>query len=643
VPDDQVDKVHSFAVAFDQGQETEQARLPLGAKPLDARHTKRVTKWVAEHGPQILAAPNQQPSEWGRLLRELSRMRLVIHNAKHDLHQFRAGLRGCEGLPPERGGGLDLEPAVVSCTQIAQAVIDPRYGTALKSTSVRLNLGAELGLDEGTEDQEQLAMKPWLGPKTDARYDLVPWGVSSPYAKLDAALHLLLWEWQQSYLNDPTSGAVGMARHVGRETALMRTLYRMETRGVGYDAAASRKEADKAQAMADAVAGSLPFKPTYPGAQKYFFGPEFDEAGEPTGNLGHLPYNDKITKGGKPQVDEESIRRLADEDVPHAKQFARWAELNSAISKWFGAWAEMTGADGRLRTNHRQASVISGRLAVERAQLQAIPQPYQIPEGLRQVRELFVAKPGHTLWEIDVSQAEIRIATALARCQPMLDQFLEGRDSHSAACWLMFRNEFRYDDGTPMASLEEAEQQHPRWHEYRQVSKRCNLGILYGAGVNTIRSEIKKFTGVEYEFGLVRRWIEQWRAAFPPFVKFLESSARLAERHGHVRLMNGRLRYFSHFEPTHKAGNQRVQGSQAEAIKDSLVRVDREMPGSVLLCIHDSIVAEFPTDTGESLAQAVAGILVQEFEHAFAKPWVQGGPRVVVPFKADVKRFGAKN
>jgi DNA polymerase I-like protein with 3'-5' exonuclease and polymerase domains len=387
------------------------------------------------------------------------------------------------------------------------------------------------------------------------------------------------------------------------------------------------------------VASLLPFKPTYPGAQKYFFGPEED------GGLGHLPYDDKMTAPskthpqGQPQVDEETISRLAAEGLPHAKEFKRYAELRAANEKWYRAWAELTGPDGRLRTSYKQATVISGRLAVGRAQLQAIPQSYKIPEGLVPVRRFFVPKPGHQLWEVDVSQAEIRIATAVARCQPMLDQFLSGQDSHSAACWLMFRAVFEADG---CATLQEAEQ-HPKWNEFRQVAKRCNLGILYGAGVNTIRTQLKLFTGIDYPQRQVREWVEGWRAAFPQFVRFLEAAARKAVTHGWVRLVNGRVRWFSAYEPTHKAANQIIQGSQAEVIKLVMNVVEAKYPGMLLLSIHDSVVLEIPDHLVEKVVADVERIMIAEFEKAFAKPWVPGGEVVTVPFAADSKQWEYAN
>ena len=74
------------------------------------------------------------------------------------------------------------------------------------------------------------------------------------------------------------------------------------------------------------------------------------------------------------------------------------------------------GGDGRIRTSFRQTKVVSGRLSVERVQLQAIPHDYQLGTlGVEGVRSFFKPDDGFELWEVDISQAEIRVATAVAR------------------------------------------------------------------------------------------------------------------------------------------------------------------------------------------------------------------------------------
>lgn len=604
--DPNTNQVVAQAIPFDQGVND----LPLGPKNLSTGHTKRLAKWPDWAKDEVV--PNRPPSDFERFLDVLEQIqpRLIYHNMKFDNLMFATGLRG---LPTT---GRDLEPLFDWDTQLAQHVREPQMPTSLKPTAVRLML-----TEAGAEDAEQEALAPWLGPKTgknaDPRYDLVPWSVMNAYATKDAVLTLLLEEFHELHL-DPDEEPDTL-RHVYREFNLVRTLYRMERRGIGFDADECLRSAKILRAEMDRVGETLPFKggtgkPTPVAARKFFF------ADRP-------PYKDKITKGGQPQVDEEVITRLAKEGVPWAAEYEQHESIKSALSKWYEAWPARIGADGRLRTCHRQGRVVSGRLAVERVQLQAIPHDYLIPmldRGVTSPRKMFRAKPGHLLQEFDVSQAEIRIATAMAKCEPMLVGILNGDDSHSIATKLMF-------------GVDESD---PKWEQFRQIAKRCNLGILYGAGVKAIVEQIAKFTGILYKDKQVRGWISDWKNAFPQFAGELESAARVAERTGFVRLYNGRERWFSDYEPSHKAFNQIVQGSLAEVMKDLMHEVDTLYPDELLLQIHDSLILETPVDQAEIRSKQVCDLMAQRFEEAFAKPWESGGPIVRVPFVSDTKVFG---
>jgi DNA polymerase I-like protein with 3'-5' exonuclease and polymerase domains len=621
------------AVAFDQGVD----HLPLGDKPLDDRTMKRLSKWPDWALDED--AGNLPPERFVDLTKQFSRLRICWHNAKFDLSMFRAGLRG-----EEAGTAINLEDNTYWDTQLAQSVIDPREGIGLKPLAVRLHLGHELGVKEGMEDDEALALKPWLGPKTgknaDPRYDLVPWSIMGPYARMDAALTILLREQQWELLEEEYAFVM---THISREIDLMKVLYRMEGRGVGFDVDGALRMEKLIEEERQRVSATLPFEPTPNKARKYFFG-------ERPEGLGHGLFEDKLTeKKREPQVDDEVITRLASEvweGQEVAKVYQRHEALKSANSKWYGAWPYLAGPDGRLRTNHKQASVISGRLAVERIQLQAIPQPYQMPkvEGLVGVRDLFIETVvcpcgcgPLEMWEFDVSQAEIRIATAAARCRPMLEGFYRGDDSHSIATRLMFRELFDQD------GYSEGEERHDMWEELRAVSKRCNLGILYGAGVKVIREQIMKFTGITYPMRQVGVWVNQWNAAFPEMGERLDTMSRMAQRQGFVKLVNGRQRWFSPYEDVHKAFNQEVQGSLAEVMKDVMIQTENEFPNALLLQIHDSVILRLSRCQIEAGArERVAKIMTNAFEEAFTFRWPDTGKLVRVPFRSDAKRFGRK-
>jgi hypothetical protein len=638
------------AVAFDQGI----VDLPLGEKDIPTRHWRRINKtkpieaWiggevveVVPHDEFMKPAPNLDPKWFDVLTAWLSCQRTIWHNAKFDMQQFLAGLRG-RGEVAQDGGDYNLEDSFWWDTQLVQSVIDPRFGTSLKPTSERLRLGREVGIEMGHEADEARALAPWRGPMTgkdaDPRYDLIPWQVIDPYATGDALLTLLLCE-QQGRLLDEDAGY--WWSHIQRQFELMIALYRMENRGIGFDAEGCREQRDRLEIAKERIAERLPFDPTPDKARVYFFNdPDDDE--KP--GLGVIPYTNQITAGGKPQVNEEVITRLthhADERVAEvAERYQEHESVKSAISKWYGAWPEFVGPDGRLRTCYRQAKVVSGRLSAERVQLQAIPQDYRLPdlkalgakEPLVSIREFFEAKPGYRHWELDVANAEPRIATMIARCEPMYRGIvIDGQDTHSIATILMFAEEMGEDFGPD----------HPDWTEFRQVGKRCNLGILYAAGPATIRDTIRKETGIDYPLAQVKQWVEQYRKAFPQFVGATEYWSRFADKNGYVRLINGRLRYFASHEPLHKAFNQVIQGSVAETMTDGMIAVEDRVPDAMLLQVHDSLVLEVP-EGAEGVAQfALAAATVRHtFEQAFRLRWKPNEARRFMPFPVDCKPFG---
>lgn len=645
------------AVAFDQGV----VDLPLGDKDLETRHLRRINKtkpmeaWIGGEPVEVIPqewfhrpAPNLDPKWFDVLVSWFACQKVIYHNAKFDMQHIRAGLRGRGGVAQD-GGDYDLESSFWWDTQLAQAVLDPRFGTSLKPTSERLNLGAAVGIEKGHEADEQRALGPWRGPMTgknaDPRYDLIPWEVMDPYATGDPLLTLLLAEYQGRLLDE---GEGHWWSHIARQFDLMIALYRMENRGVGFDADGCRVERDRLEIAKGRVAQALPFDPTPDKARVFFFG-DPDDDDETKRGLGVIPRSDKMTDGGKPQVDEEVIHALAkhaDDRVREvAGQYEQHEEIKSAISKWYGAWPEFVGEDGRLRTNYRQAKVVSGRLSAERVQLQAIPHDYQLPDlmalgasrPLRSIREFFVPRDGYALWELDVANAEPRIATMIARCQPMYQAVvIDGQDTHSAATLLMFAGEIGEDeDGNEFGPG------HADWTEYRQVGKRCNLGILYAAGPATIRDQIRKFTGIDYPLSQVRPWVEQYKKAFPQFVGATDYWSRFAESNGYVRLINGRLRYFASHEPLHKGFNQVIQGSVAETMTDAMIGVEAAVPDAMLLQVHDSLVCEVPIGAEGVTQFALAAATVRHtFEQAFTLRWREGEAKRFMPFPVDSHPFG---
>lgn len=488
--------------------------------------------------------PNLNGSDWAELLDWLATQRLVFHNDKFDLGHLWVGT--------DQWQGRDLRSQLVGDTLLAAHELDP-------------------GLDAGLDDLENRlgyftaeVRDQWHKSKAKrANVSRMAWVDAQQYAALDAEATLAVYENQQERFGEGEGDWLGYLQ----EIALSRTLTGMEHRGIGYDVAKSQEAADQLHRVQNQIKAGLPFRPTVPAARKYFFG-----------QLKHEALN--YTAKGTPQLDDREVARLVELKVPHAREYQRLRKLQTASSMWFDGYAELCGWDGRLRTMFSQAKVVSGRLSSTRVNLQSIPHDYQLQdvlaEGVPSPRSLFVPKARAKLWELDLSQAELRVAAREANCERMLEMLRNEEDLHGNVAKALFRD----NPGSPT------------WEKSRSVGKRANFAFIFGVAEDTFQATLIAQLGLYLPIQECRRIVQDWRKLFPEFTWAIHVYMERANHWGYVRLINGRPRHFRNYEDKHKAFNQYVQGSLAELMKEWLVQADGVCPDISLLTIHDSLVLE---------------------------------------------------
>lgn len=500
--------------------------------------------------------PNLGVEEWRALLAWLDGRRLVFHNARFDLMHLREGTR--------HWAGRDLEPSYVWDTSLAAHILWPRHGIALKPTAERL------GLTGGGERDTERAVKEWIkgaklgkgiGTKDNPRYDLAPWDLIEPYAAKDAELTILLYHHQREALDRNEA----MWGRVIREIELSRTLYRMEKRGVGFDAEGCLEQADVLERMMEKVRASLPFTPSVPGAKAYYFG-----------ELGIKPI--KTTDKGGAQLDDEVRRILIDRGYPHVKDYDDYVRYEKALSMWYRGWPDRVGDDGRIRCTFRQAYVKSGRLSVERVQLQAIPKDDKEIPGVVGLRSFFRARPGHVLWNLDLSQAELRVASKMAGCTRMLEMLEGGADLHGITTEQIFG----------------IDRSHPEWKAKRDIAKRLTFGGIFQIGAKRFKETLSKLAGIDWSLDECDQAVKAWRNLYPEFGRAYQRYDRQAQDQGYIEIIGGERSYFGERDYSNSAWNRRVQGSLAKFLKLWLPMVEAQTDGALVLTVHDSVVLELP-------------------------------------------------
>lgn len=264
---------------------------------------------------------------------------------------------------------------------------------------------------------------------------------------------------------------------------------------------------------------------------------------------------------------------------------------------------------------------ISGRLSIERIQLHAIPHDYRLPSIVPSIRTFFRAEDGRELWEVDISQAEVRTATCLAKCEPMRQVLIDGDDVHGATARRLFH----------------VTEDHAEWSKWRTLAKRLTFATLYGAGPRKFQQTLKLQAGIDVPFDQAKAWLDDYRATFPEFPMLSRTMEHQARSRGFITMVTGRQRHFSGFERefhAYKAMNQLIQGNVAEAMKIIKIEVEFRFPGIMLNEVHDSLMLEVPAnEAGRATVVEVVALMERILTNMFG----QWDAAHEIPWKVDSK------
>lgn len=638
-------EIQTLAIPFDQGW--------VGGKPgrwsdeLDTyeelRHTEECHReWF--DGVCICAPWNFGFDDWEALATWLQDKRIVMHNAKFDLHTMNAGLRGGERVASNYALGVDLSNQVEWDTMLAQQLLDPLERPGLDSSCQRL-------FGEGKDDTALNAAMKRNGVGLTKRYDLVSWGDMGSYAAQDAKLTLMLFKHQMERFERNHASHVEWELLTGNlgefragEIPFMKLLFKMECRRFGFDVEGMREAAIQMQQHVDKLKAELPWvkrgdEPNVNGAKRWFFD-----------TLAILPI--KTTPKGAPSLDAEVAQRLADDRVEGAKEWVEIAKAESALSKWYRAWPYKAHkeADGsyRLMTNFRQGKVesdrkgmnsggaVSGRLSAERIQAQGVPHDTKLPSYVKTPKQLLKARKGYQLWELDISNAEVRVAAWLMQSVKLAEACASG-NVHSANCRMMFGAMLaETHPNRPDADLET----HPEWGDYRKVAKTTVLGQFFGAGVRRLKAQVEMATKKPYSERKIREFMEMTNRVTPELQRVSRKMSRMADKSqggiGWVKLVNGRKRWFGWGERTHKAFNSCTQGGVAEVMKCYMLMVEKSYPGCLVNQVHDSVWVEVSDSEVElGIIDGMKSMGERMFTKAFSTDFLP------IEFELDAKRLDA--
>ncbi len=300
----------------------------------------------------------------------------------------------------------------------------------------------------------------------------------------------------------------------------------------------------------------------------------------------------KKTKSGYSTA-AEVLEKLRPED-PVIDKILKYRELTKLKSTYADGLGGFICTDGRIHTKFNQTVTMTGRLSSADPNLQNIPVR---KESGREIRKMFVPKPGCCFVDADYSQIELRLLAHMSGDESLIQAYSSGQDIHRITAAKVFGVEPQ--DVTK---------------EMRSNAKAVNFGIIYG---------MSSF-GLGQEINVSRKdaesYIKQYFATYPAIKEYLDSLVEFTRNTGYSLTLYKRRRpipdikasnYMVRQGAERMAMNTPIQGTAADIMKIALVNVNRALKekglrSKILLQVHDELLLETPLEEKEEVKKLVS-------------------------------------
>jgi DNA polymerase-1 len=447
------------------------------------------------------------------------------------------------------------------------------------------------GLDELSKlhlDHACISFKEVCGTgKSQISFAEVPLDRATQYAAEDAEVAWRLWKLLKLRL--PLEGGTRVYEMVDRPLAAI--VETMERAGITVDRDyLARLSGEFATEMLriEGEIHALAGQPFAIGSPKQLGEILFDKLGLKGGRKG---------KSGDWSTDQSELERLERDGVPIARKILEWRQLAKLKSTYTDALQQQINATtGRVHTSYSLVGAQTGRLSSTDPNLQNIP--IRTETG-RQIRDAFIAAPGHVLIAADYSQIELRLAAHMADVPELKEAFAQGQDIHAATAIELFGEVNR---------------------DTRGKAKTVNFSILYGISRWGLAGRLE-VTPDEAQ-ALIARYFER----FPGISDYITDTLEGARAKGYTETLFGRKTWFPRIKAAsqnERAGSERaainapIQGTSADLIKRAMARMPKALEEAglsdvkMLLQVHDELVFEAPEDkaaaAGEVIRRVMAG------------------------------------
>ena len=268
--------------------------------------------------------------------------------------------------------------------------------------------------------------------------------------------------------------------------------------------------------------------------------------------------------------------------------------LSKLITTYISALPGYIAADGKIHTTYNQTVTATGRLSSSNPNLQNLP--IRSERG-RFIREAVIPDDGC------YSQIELRLMAHFSQDEHLLAAFRNGQDIHAATAAKIF--------GLPIEQVTK---------DQRRKAKTANFGIIYGISAFGLSQQL------DCSRTEAKQLIDDYFAAFPRVIEYIESQKELARQKGYAETLFGRKRYLPDIHSQNatvrsfaerNAVNAPIQGTAADIIKMAMVSIHRrlkeeKLQAQMTMQVHDELNFNVPAQEVDRVRE----IVVSEMQNA---------------------------
>lgn len=425
--------------------------------------------------------------------------------------------------------------------------------------------------------------------------------IVEPYAKGDVELPLLIWDKQQTIIEQE-----GLSEVFDLESRLIPLLLEMRQRGVKVDLDLAdeyverySKEIPEIQNRLNDLCG-FELNPYAAASMQQAF--EKLSLGYPRTDKGNASFTSDFLKSVAHPIAKDVI------DIKHKKKM---------LDTFIQGYVKNYEVNGRVHCQFNQLKgdeygTVTGRFSSSHPNLQNIP-------SAKDIRSLYIAEDGEDWYKLDYASVEYRIACHY------------GRGESAEIVRQMYKDDPSTDFHQVIADMVGID---------RKFAKTINFGLLYGMGAQKLADSLN------VSFIKAKELRAQYHRQAPFVQDLIQRASKVAETRGYVKTLSGRRRRFNLYEPakwtrglfpkthqealseyghnikrafTYKSLNSIVQGSSADVTKKAMVDIYEsgvcDVLGVPLTTVHDELNFSVPrTKEGTEAINEVRNLMQNAYD-----------------------------